>query len=335
MGKGFALVEPGMGVQEMRAAAAAYLRAVAGAAFTPMWGWSEAGMWIPDDDPAVAADEARALFDTACEDEPAYAEVLWRAPGEDAPAWWRTAITATGHGDSAWLRGQFTDPRTEDLDLADVVAVLPLPPTITSCLGAGRDGFVSSPLRRVPEPDALVPQVEITEHDAEVLATQWVHWSGHRVGPLYPVCERQAFACQVRLFDLTVAAVQRGPRTSIDAVAFTEDVTVPCPSHELAPVPGYVHGADAHAAGVRAVAHPHHDGRMGVETNNIEQLFAVLGTVAQFGGTLHLTTTDPAAPEDAPPIADTLYVVHRDLRPELVEDDRAREITALNRLAER
>ncbi|WP_079027011.1 pentapeptide repeat-containing protein [Embleya scabrispora] len=41
---------------------------------------------------------------------------------------------------------------------------------------------------------------------------------------------------------------------------------------------------------------------------------------------------ETAGLDDALPIADTVYAAHRDLRPELVEDDRAREITALNGL---
>jgi hypothetical protein len=57
-------------------------------------------------------------------------------------------------------------------------------------------------------------------------------------------------------------------------------------------------------------------------------------TAARYGGTVRLTTTDPSLPGEVPPIAESVYVVHFDLRAELVEDDRAREITALDRLVD-
>ncbi|MEU0939027.1 hypothetical protein [Embleya sp. NPDC005971] len=46
-----------------------------------------------------------------------------------------------------------------------------------------------------------------------------------------------------------------------------------------------------------------------------------------------MSTTDPVLPAMAP-VAGSVYVVHFDLRAELVEDDRAREITALDRLVD-
>ncbi|MFI1586115.1 hypothetical protein [Embleya sp. NPDC020630] len=53
--------------------------------------------------------------------------------------------------------------------------------------------------------------------------------------------------------------------------------------------------------------------------------------MARYGGTVRLTTTDPDLP-GMPPIAESVYVVRVDLRAEPVEDDRAREITALDLL---
>lgn len=151
-------------------------------AHTPAWARTALGLWIPDNDPRVAADQAKALLETATSAEPAHAEVLWRAPGHDRPAWWRAAFTATGHGAGvAWLRGEFADPTTRMIDLADVVAVLPLPPHApSSCLHAGQDDFVSSPLRPVPDPDAPAPRVTMTSAQALVLTQYWLHWMATR-----------------------------------------------------------------------------------------------------------------------------------------------------------
>lgn len=168
---------------------------------------------------------------------------------------------------------------------------------------------------------------------ALVLTQYWLHWVAHRVGPLYPVNQEQAFDCRDRLFDLAVAAVARGPRTCIDAVAFTADLTTSCRAHTLDPLPDYVHGPDARAVGIRLIAHPHPNGCVGVEAGDLDELHTVLGIVARYGGTVRLTTTDPGLPRMAP-IAESVYVVHFDLRAELVEDDRAREITALDRLVD-
>ncbi|MEU0939028.1 hypothetical protein [Embleya sp. NPDC005971] len=85
----------------------------------------------------------------------------------------------------------------------------------------------------------------------------------HRVGPLFPANQEQAFDCRDRLFDLAVAADARGPRTRIDAVAFTADLTTRCRTHTLDPLPGYVHGPDARAVGISLIAHPHPDGVSG------------------------------------------------------------------------
>ncbi|MYV97430.1 hypothetical protein GT354_03875 [Streptomyces sp. SID3343] len=77
-----------------------------------------------------------------------------------------------------------------------------------------------------------------------------------------------------------------------------------CPTHTLDPLPEYVHGTDAHTVGVRTLAHPHHDASVGVRTGT-------LGAVARYGGTMRLTTTDAGGPDDAPPLADPVYVVCR------------------------
>ncbi|MGW1997861.1 hypothetical protein [Embleya sp. NPDC001921] len=89
---------------------------------------------------------------------------------------------------------------------------------------------------------------------------------------------------------------------------------------------------DARAVG-RLIARPHPDGGVGVEAGDLDELLTVLGIVARYGGTVRLTTTDPGLPRMAP-IAESVYVVHFDLRAELVEHDRAREITALDRLVD-
>ncbi|MFI1586116.1 hypothetical protein [Embleya sp. NPDC020630] len=61
--------------------------------------------------------------------------------------------------------------------------------------------------------------------------------------------QEQAFDCRDRLFDLAVASVVRGPRTRIDAVAFTADLTTRCHVHTPDPLPDYVHGSDARVVG--------------------------------------------------------------------------------------
>jgi hypothetical protein len=121
MSEGIVPVEPTMEPAAMRAIAAEYPRTLARlnhVAHTPAWAWTTLGLWIPDDDPQIAADQARALLETATPDEPAHAEVLWRAPDHDRPAWWRAAILASGHGAGiAWLQGEFADPTTRMIDL--------------------------------------------------------------------------------------------------------------------------------------------------------------------------------------------------------------------------
>lgn len=330
------LDEPGDDAQALRQTTANYLRevaATAGARFSGHWCWDEFGLWVPPADPRSAFAEARELFGHCTADAPEPVEILWRRWGEGAPAWYRMNIAEVLPSTAQpALRGMWANPATGMVDLADVVAVRPsfsfLP---LSCTGTDESNFKPSFLRPAMDPRELLPQLVISDEEARLLITHYLHQESHRVGPLWTTIDAQAAAARDQLTTIITTASAGAVHTDVNITVAVRDTSVDCPVHRLDPLPGYVGPDEDRIAGLHLATHVHQDGSVGLEDCEAGYLRAVLTCVALYGGSVHLATV-PLAGDPVPVAEEVLYRVHYDWRVERVEDPEQRQIAYLNQM---
>jgi hypothetical protein len=229
------------------------------------------------------------------------------------------------------LRAWLANPEEREVDLGDLVAARPsidgLP---LSCVGTGWPDFEPSSWRGVPEPEDLLPQIEMSEEEAELFISQYLHQESHRVGPLWTTIDAQAAATRDDLMKIVTRAGAAGGRTDINITVAVRDTAVPCAQHVYDSLPSYAGVDEERIAGLYTVAHAHRDGSVGVE-GSTSHLQAVLTCVALYGGSVHLATV-PLDGAAVPLAEETLYQVHYDWRSERVEGAEQRKIRELNKL---
>ncbi|MEV4505450.1 hypothetical protein [Streptomyces klenkii] len=331
------LAEAGDDAVALRETSRHYLQTVAqscGEEYDAPWAWNSFGLWIPPKDPSAAFEEMQWVFGDCTPDEPATVEILWKSWDDPAPAWYRMHIMETySNRTRPAMRGTWANPATGLLELDDVVAVRPsiegLP---LSCTQTASPKFQPSPLRTAANPEELLPEVMMTQAEAELMISLYLHLESHRLGPLWTTIDAQAAATRDRLFDLISAAGSAGSRTDINITVAVRDTSVSqCPHHVFDPAPAFTDVDETRMVGLHEVAHAHKDGTVGLEEHGGEHLRAVLTCVALYGGSVHLATVpfDGAA---VPVATESLYRVHYDWRCERVEDAEQRQIRNLNRM---
>jgi hypothetical protein len=139
------------------------------------------------------------------------------------------------------MRGTWANPATGLVELGDVVAVRPsiegLP---LSCTATGSPRFQPSPLRPAADPEDLLPEVMMTQAEAELMVSLYLHFESHRLGPLWTTIDAQAPAARDRLLDIVAAAGSAGSRTDINITVAVRDISVSqCRHHVFDPAPAY------------------------------------------------------------------------------------------------
>ena len=231
------------------------------------------------------------------------------------------------------MRGSWANPATGLVELDAVVAVRPsiegLP---LSCTETASPKFRPSPLRPAATPEDLLPEVMMTQAEAELMISLYLHFESHRLGPLYTTIDAQAAATRGRLLGIVTAAGSAGSRTDINITVAVRDTSVSqCRHHVFEPAPAYTHVDETRTVGLHEVAHAHKDGTVGLEEHGHEHLDATLTCVALYGGSVHLATV-PLDGVAVPVATESLYQVHYDWRCELVEDAEQRQIRNLSLL---
>lgn len=331
-GPGDARSQPGPAgskLADLRTEGRKHLQTVArncGEHYDATWAWNSFGLWIPPEDPTAAYDEMLAIFGKCSPEHPATVEILWQQNWDDsAPAWYRIHIMET-YSISARpvmpvMRGFWANPKTSLIVLEDVVAVRPsiegLP---LSCTGTASPEFRPSPLRAGSvSPDDVVPEIMMTQAEAELMISLYLHFESHRLGPLWTTIDEQAAATRDRLMEIVTAAAASGPLTEVNVTVAVRDTTVSqCQSEVFDPAPAYTSVGETRTVGLHEVAHAHWDGTVGLEEHGREHLDAVLTCMALYGGSLHLATV-PFEAGALPTATQCLYLVHYDWRCELVE----------------
>ncbi|MFF3959139.1 hypothetical protein ACFYY1_38995 [Streptomyces sp. NPDC001890] len=329
------LAESGDDAVALRETSRNYLQMVAqscGEECDVLWAWNEFGLWVPPEDPSAAFEEMQWIFGDCSPEDPATVEILWKHWDDAAPAWFRMHIMeAYTDRTRPAMRGTWANPGTGLVELADVVAVRPsiegLP---LSCTGTASSNFRPSPLRPAADPEDLLPEVTMTQAEAELMVSLYLHLESHRVGPLWTTIDAQAAATRDRLLDIVNSAGAAGSRTDINITVAVRDTSVSqCPHHVFAPAPAYTDVDETRTVGLHEVAHAHKDGTVGLEEHGHAYLRAVLTCVALYGGSVHLATV-PLDGSAVPVATESLYRVHYDWRCELVEDAEERQIRNLN-----
>ncbi|MGV2917003.1 hypothetical protein [Streptomyces alfalfae] len=190
------LAEAGGDAVALREASRNYLQMVAqscGEECDAPWAWNEFGLWVPPEDPSAAFEEMQWIFGDCSPEDPTTVEILWKSWDEAGPAWYRMHIMETyTDRPRAALRGTWANPATGLVELADVVAVRPsiegLP---LSCTQTASPTFRPSPLRPAADPEDLVPEVTMTQAEAELMISLYLHLESHRLGPLWTTRQRQ------------------------------------------------------------------------------------------------------------------------------------------------
>lgn len=172
----------------------------------------------------------------------------------------------------------------------------------------------------------------MTQAEAELMISLYLHFESHRLGPLWTTIAGQAAATRDRLLGIVTAAGRAGSRTDINITVAVRDTSVSqCQQHAFDPAPAYTDVDQTCTVGLHEVAHAHQDGTVGLEDHGREHLRAVLTCLALYGGSLHLATV-PLDGAAVPLATESLYWVHYDWRCELVEDAEQRQIQNLNLL---
>jgi hypothetical protein len=331
------LAEAGDDAVALRRLGRGHLQMVAqscGEEYNAAWSWTSFGLWIPPEDPSAAFQEMQWLFGDGSPDDPATVEILWKSWHDTAPAWYRMHIMETySNRARPAMRGGWANPATGLVELDDVVAVRPsiegLP---LSCTETASPTFRPSFLRPAADPEDLLPEVMMTQAEAELMIDLYLHLESHRLGPLWTTIDGQAAATRDRLLQIVTAAGAAGSRTDINITVAVRDTSVSqCQHHAFGPAPAYTHVDETCTVGLHEVAHAHRDGTVGLEEHGREHLRAVLTCLALYGGSLHLATV-PLDGAAVPVATESLYEVHYDWRCELVEDAEQRQIRQLNDL---
>jgi len=308
----------------LRRAGREHLQMVAqscGEEYDTSWAWNSFGLWIPPEDPAAADQQMQQVFGNCSPERPATVEILWRHRGDAAPAWYRVRIMETRPSRRRpALLGLWANPATGLMELGDVVAVRPsidgLP---LSCTGTASPEFRPSAWRPAADPEDLVPEVMMTQAEAELMISRYLHYQSHQLGPLWTTVDAQAAATRDRLMDIVTAAGAAGSRTDINVAVEVIDMSVGCQAHVFDPPPAYTDVDESRRVGLHEVAHAHLDGTVGLEEHGRGHLDAVLTCLALYGGSLHLATV----PLDGTTTAtESLYRVHYDWRCEFVGNAR-------------
>lgn len=332
------LAEPGDDAAALRRIGRGYLQMVArscGEVHDVRWAWDSFGLWIPPEDPPAAAAEMQFIFGACTPEDPATVEILWKHRDDTEPAWYRVQVTESfpGRAGRPGMRGVWANPAAGLVELSDVAAVRPSVEGLPlSCTGTASPGFRPSFLRPAAEPAELLPEVTMTQAEAELMTSLYLHLESHLLGPLWTTIDAQAAAARDRLFGIIAAAGAAGSRTDVNVTVAARDASVPrCAHHAFARPPAYTGADETRTVGLHAVAHAHQDGTSGLEGHDPEHLRAVLTCMALYGGTLHLATV-PLDGAVVPVASETLYLVNYDWRCELAEDAGQRGIRHLNRL---
>jgi hypothetical protein len=255
-----------------------------GADYDAPWAWNSFGLWIPPEDPSAAHDQMQKIFKKCSPDHPETVEILWQSWDDTAPAWYRIHIMEIySIRDRPAMRGFWANPETGLIELEDVVAVRPsiegLP---LSCTGTASPKFRPSPLRLPAGPEDLLPEVMMTQAEAELMISHYLHFESHRLGPLWTTIDTQAAATRDRLMDIVTAAGAAGSRTDINITVAVRDTSVSqCRHRAFDPPPAYTAAGETRTVGLHEVAHAHRDGTVGLEEHGREHL-----DVALYGGSL-------------------------------------------------
>ena len=331
------LAEPGNDAVALRRTGRHYLQTVAqscGEKYNAPWAWNSFGLWIPPEHPSVAFGEMQRIFGDCTPEDPATVEILWKSWHDTAPAWYRMYIMETCSSRTRpAMRGTWANPATSLVELNDVVAVRPsiegLP---LSCTETASPEFQPSPLRPAADPEDLLPEVMMTQAEADLMISLYLHFESHRLGPLWTTIDAQAAATRDRLLNIIGGAGATGSRTDINITVAVRDTSVSqCRQHVFDRPPAYTDVDETRTVGLHEVAHAHKDGTVGLEEYGREHLRAVLTCVALYGGSLHMATV-PLDGAAVPVATESLYQVHYDWRCELVEDAEQRQIRNLNLL---
>ncbi|WP_329020765.1 hypothetical protein [Streptomyces sp. NBC_01601] len=326
--------EPGRDdVQATRQTALEYLQMVADSAREPydaQWGWNEFRLWVPSPGDGVAYAELQQLFGACTPEAPETVEILCKVADDAGPEWFRVMVVGVrSDRERPALIAWWANPQEDEVEVCDIVAVRPSVDGLPlSCTGADSPHFEPSTLRGVPEPEDLLPEIEMSEEEAGLFISQYLHQESHRVGPLWTTIDAQAAATRDRLMEIVTRAGAAGSRTDVNITVAVRDTSVPCPQHVYDPLPAYAGVDEDRTAGLHLVEHAHRDGSVGVE-GSTAHLRAVLTCVALYGGNVHLATV-PLDGATVPLAEETLYRVHYDWRCERVEGEEQRTIRELS-----
>lgn len=314
-----------------------YLRTVAqssGEKYDVEWAWNSYGLWTPPEEASTGSDEMQWIFADCTPEDPVTVEILWKSRHDSRPAWYRLYILETLPDPTRpAMRGFWANPATGLVELDDVVAVRPsiegLP---LSCTEVDSPQFRPSSMRARTDPEDLLPELTITQPEAQVMVDLYLHLESHRVGPLWTTIDAQAVATRARLLDIVGTTAAAGIRTDINIAVAVRDASVAqCAHHVFDPPPAYTDVNETRKVGLHEVAHANTDGTVSLENHGHEHLRAVLSCLALYGGTIHLATVpleDPAVPV----ATELLYRVHYDWRCELVGNAEQRETRNPNRM---